>query len=107
LGALFYYLVCGRLLRYSSTCGQAWQAHGRDGAATLLATHQARPPVLQLDETTLFASHLGQAAVPGLALLRRLLADSPAERPQHALEISRLLGQATSLLGAPPARSAA
>jgi len=107
LGALFYYLVCGRLLRYSSTCGQAWQAHGRDGAATLLATHQARPPVLQLDEATLFASHLGPAAVPGLALLRRLLADSPAERPQHALEISRLLGQATSLLGAPPARSAA
>jgi serine/threonine protein kinase len=107
LGALFYYLVCGRLLRYSSTCGQAWQAHGRDGAATLLATHQARPPVLQLDEATLFANHLGQAAVPGLALLRRLLADSPAERPQHALEISRLLGQATSLLGAPPPRSAA
>ena len=107
LGALFYYLVCGRLLRYSSTCGQAWQAHGRDGAAALLATHQARPPVLQLDEATLFANHLGRAAVPGLALLRRLLADSPAERPQHALEISRLLGQATSLLGALPARSAA
>ncbi|MBD8542922.1 serine/threonine protein kinase [Oxalobacteraceae sp. CFBP 8761] len=107
LGALFYYLVCGRLLRYSSTCGQAWQTHGRDGAATLLAAYQARPPVLQLDEATLFANRLGQAAVPGLALLRRLLADSPAERPQHALEISRLLGQATSLLGAPPARSAA
>ena len=107
LGALFYYLVCGRLLRYSSTCGQAWQTHGRDGAATLLAAYQARPPVLQLAEVTLFANHLGQAAVPGLALLRRLLADSPAERPQHALEISRLLGQATSLLGAPPARSAA
>jgi serine/threonine protein kinase len=93
LGALFYYLVCGRLLRYSSTCGQAW--------------HQARPPVLQLDEATLFANHLGQAAVPGLALLRRLLADSPAERPQHALDISRLLGQATSLLSPAPARSAA
>jgi serine/threonine protein kinase len=107
LGALFYYLVCGRLLRYSSTCGEAWQTHGRDGAATLLATHQERPPVLQLDEAALFANHLGQAAVPGLALLRRLLADSPAERPQHALDISRLLGQATSLLGAPPARSAA
>jgi serine/threonine-protein kinase len=107
LGALFYYLVCGRLLRYSSTCGHAWQAHGRAGAAALLAKHHARPPVLQLDEATLFASHLGQAAVPGLALLRRLLADSPAERPQHALDISRLLGQATGLLGPAPARRAA
>jgi len=107
LGALLYYLVCGRLLRFSSACGQAWQTHGREAAATLLAERQARPPVLQLDEATLFAGHLGQAAVPGLALLRRLLADSPAERPQHALEISRLLGQAANLLGAPSIRGAA
>jgi serine/threonine protein kinase len=98
LGALLYYLVCGRLLRYSSACGQAWQAHGRDAAATLLAERQARPPVLQLDEATLFAGHLGAAAAPGLALLRRLLADDPADRPQHALDISRLLGQAGSML---------
>ncbi|MEW7849793.1 serine/threonine protein kinase [Massilia aurea] len=107
LGALLYYLVCGRLLRFSSACGQAWQTHGREAAATLLAERRARPPVLQLDEATLFAGHLGRAAVPGLALLRRLLADSPAERPQHALEISRLLGQAASLLGAPSIRGAA
>ena len=107
LGALLYYLVCGRLLRYSSACGQAWQTHGRAAAATLLAERQARPPVLQLDEASLFAGHLGHAGVPGLALLRRLLAASPADRPRHALDISRLLSHVTDLLNPPPARGAA
>ena len=107
LGALLYYLVCGRLLRYSSACGQAWQAHGRDAAATLLAERQARPPSLQLDEATLFAAQLGAAAVPGLALLRHLLADNPQDRPRHALDISRQLAQAISALAATPVRSAA
>lgn len=104
LGALLYYLVCGRLLRYSSACGQAWQAHGRAAAEHLAG---ARPPVLQSDEAALFAGHFGSAAAPALALLRRLLAERPDERPAHALEISRLLQAAGAALRAPALRSAA
>ena len=107
LGALLFYLVCGRLLRYSSACGQAWQAHGKDAAASLLAGRHARPPVLQADEAALFARHMGPGAAPGLALLRALLAEHPAERPQHALEISRLLQAASTALTAHHFRSAA
>lgn len=107
LGALLYYLACGRLLRYSSACGQAWQAHGRDAAASLLAGRQAPPPVLQSDEAALFASRLGPAAAPGLALLRALLAERPADRPRHALDISRGLADTVAGLRATPMRSAA
>lgn len=107
LGALLFYLVCGRLLRYSSACGQAWQAHGREAASTLLAERQARPAVLQADEAALFARHLGPAAAPALALLQRLLAERPADRPQHALDISRQLLVAGDALAAPALRSAA
>lgn len=107
LGALLYYLVCGRLLRYSSACGQAWQAHGRDAAASLLAGRQAPPAVLQDDEAALFASRLGPAAAPGLALLRTLVAERPADRPRHALDISRALAQAVAALDANPWQSAA
>lgn len=107
LGALLYYLACGRLLRYSSACGQAWQAHGRDAAASLLAGRQAPPPVLQSDEAALFASRLGPAAAPGLALLRALLAERPADRPRHALDISRGLADTVAALHATPMRSAA
>ena len=101
LGALLYYLVCGRLLRYSAACGQAWQAHGRAAPAVLAA--QGRPPVLQADEAALFA---GRAA-PALPLLRKLLAERPGDRPRHALEISRLLADAMAALGQPVMRSAA
>ncbi|OIJ40647.1 protein kinase domain-containing protein [Massilia timonae] len=107
LGALLYYLVGGRLLRYSSACGQAWQAHGRDAAASLLAERQRRPAVLQPDEAALFASRLGPAAAPGLALLRALVAERPADRPRHALDISRALADAVSALHAESLRSAA
>jgi len=107
LGALLYYLACGRLLRYSSACGQAWQAHGRDAAASLLAERQSPPPVLQSDEAALFASRLGPAAAPGLALLRALVAERPADRPRHALDISRGLADTVTALHAAPLRSAA
>ena len=107
LGALLYYLVCARLLRYSSACGQAWQAHGRDAAASLLAERQGRPAVLQPDEAALFASRLGSAAAPGLALLRALVAERPADRPRHALDISRALADAISALHSESLRSAA
>ncbi|MGF6274430.1 serine/threonine protein kinase [Massilia sp. UYP11] len=107
LGALLYYLVCGRLLRYSSACGQAWQAHGRHAAASLLGERQVRPAVLQADEAALFAARLGPAAAPGLALLRALVAERPADRPRHALDISRSLARAVSALDAEPLESAA
>jgi len=107
LGALLYYLACGRLLRYSSACGQAWQAHGREAAASLLAERQAPPPMLQSDEAALFASRLGPAAAPGLALLRALVAERPADRPRHALDISRSLSDTVAALEATPLRSAA
>ncbi|WP_020653207.1 protein kinase domain-containing protein [Massilia niastensis] len=108
LGALLYYLVCGRLLRYSAACGQAWQVHGRDAAAALLDAHQGRPAVLQPDEAALFAGRIGHAAAaPALGLLRRLLAERPADRPAHALEISRALAAAGAVLAAPDWRSAA
>lgn len=107
LGALLFYLVCGRLLRYSSACGQAWQAHGREAAATLLAGRHERPAVLHADEAALFASRMGAAAAPGLALLRALLAERPSDRPQHALDISRLLQAASAALPANDLRSAA
>ena len=106
LGALFYYLVCGRLLRYSAACGEAWQAHGRDAAARLAA--QGKPAILQADEAALFASRLGPAAtVPALRLLRGLVAERPADRPRHALAISRLLAEAADVLRRPALRSAA
>ena len=107
LGALLYYLVCGRLLRYSSACGQAWQEHGHDAPAHLLAERQARPAVLEADEAALFGARLGAGAAPGLALLRALLAERPAERPRHALDISRALGATIAALRAAPLRSAA
>ncbi|WP_137175942.1 protein kinase [Massilia sp. HP4] len=107
LGALLYYLACGRLLRYSSACGQAWQSHGRDAAASLLDERQSPPPVLQPDEAALFASRLGPAAAPGLALLRALVAERPADRPRHALDISRGLADTAAALDAVPLRSAA
>ncbi|WP_306393594.1 protein kinase domain-containing protein [Telluria beijingensis] len=107
LGGLLYYLVCGRLLRYSSACGQAWQAHGRDAAASLLAERHGRPAVLQADEAALFAGRLGAGAAAGLALLRALLAERPAERPRHALDISRGLADTLAAMQAAPLRSAA
>jgi serine/threonine-protein kinase len=98
LGALLYYLVSGALLRYSAACGQAWQVHGRAAPDALLADGGVRPAVLQQDEAQLFATRLGPAGGAGLALLRRLLADRPADRPRHALEISRMLQEATRAL---------
>lgn len=107
LGALLHYLVCGRLLRYSAACGQAWQAHGREAADAILAAGRARPIVLQPDEAASFADRLGAAAAPGLALLKALLAECPENRPRHALDISRLLQHTLDLLATPALRRAA
>ena len=101
LGAIFFYLVTdGATLRYSGACADAWRAHGRDGAAQLLAAwNGALPPVLAEDE----AEHFLQCARTGngdadpaaaLALLRALLAVRRQDRPRHALEISRMIAAA-------------
>ena len=59
--------------------------------------------MLQADEAALFAGRAG----PALPLLRTLLAERPAGRPRHALEISRLLADAVAALRQPHMRSAA
>lgn len=96
LGALFYFMVTGGVpLRYGAWCGQARRAATVDAAAIMLARHggkmAAAPPTLQPDEMTAFAEACGAAAIPALALLRRLVDADPAARPRHALDISRAL----------------
>lgn len=93
LGALFYYLIMGgKTLRFCQACGDAYRAHRQDGAAQLRA--RGVPPILADDET----AHFTQAAGPqALAMLRRLLADDPRQRPAHALSISRMIAEASPL----------
>jgi len=91
LGALLYYLACGRMLRYGAACGEAYGQHGRAGAAALRERHQGLPPSLAPDEASDFAGRFGAGAVPATQLLQALLAPRPEARPRHALEISRML----------------
>jgi serine/threonine-protein kinase len=91
LGALFYYLVTdGATLRYCSACGDAFRAHGRDGAMRL---HGASLAILSDDEAARFRACAGAGVDAGaaLTLLRALLARRPQDRPPHALAISRLI----------------
>ncbi len=97
LGALFYYLVTdGATLRYSSACGDAFRAHGREGAAML----GAAPPILAEDEAARFLACAGSgyAGPAALTLLRALLARRPQDRAPHALAISRLIAAAQNPL---------
>lgn len=107
LGALLYWLVCGRMLRYGAACGQSYAAHGREGAALLLREHGGPPPTLQADEAAGFAQAFGAGAGQAAALLRALLAPAPAGRPGHGLEISRMLCAVRAGMAQPPLRSAA
>jgi serine/threonine-protein kinase len=114
LGALFYHLLTGALLRYSAACGAAFREHGTAGAARLREQHRGQlPAVLAPDEAALFAQQVRAGAGDGasahaLVLLRALLQPRPERRPRHALEISRLIAQARSHAGAALAlRSAA
>ena len=98
LGALLYYLVTdGATLRYCGMCGDAFRAHGREGAAQLQGAALA---ILAEDEATRFLDcagidvDTGADARAALALLRALLARRPQDRPPHALAISRLLSAA-------------
>lgn len=106
LGALLFYLVCKRVLRYSAACAQGYRVHGAQ--AGVLLARSGRPPVLPADDAALFAGRIdGAAAVPALALLRRLLAERPEDRPRHALDISRSLARIDAALRLPAMRSAA
>jgi serine/threonine protein kinase len=120
LGVLFYHLVTGAMLRYSSTCAAAFRAHGTPGAAHLRARHGGQmPTVLTADEAALFARHAAGdgngrhdghdagGAAHALALLRALLQPLPERRPRHALEISRLIAQARAGTPGAALRSAA
>ena len=114
LGALFYRLVSGSLLRYGQACAAAYREHGSNGAARLRSLHGgALPPVLEADEAALFLQHAApqgdNAADSALALLRTLLAPRPEGRPRHALEISRQLSRVREGLACarPALRSAA
>ena len=107
LGALFYHLLTGTLLRYSAACGAAFREHGTAGAARLRGEHAGQlPAVLAPDEAELFARHARAcgsgdgATAHALVLLRALLQPRPERRPRHALEISRLIAQARSDAGA-------
>jgi len=92
LGALFYYLVTnGATLRYCSACGDAFRAHGRDGAVRLGG---APLPILPDDEAARFLACAGEGGAAALTLLRALLARRPQDRPPHALAISRLVAAA-------------
>ena len=97
LGALFYYLVTGgATLRYSSACGEAFRAHGREGALDALQSGAASIPILGEDEAARFLACAADEgdAVAALRLLRVLLARRPQDRPPHALAISRLIAAA-------------
>lgn len=93
LGALFYFMVTGGVpLRYGAGCARARRAAPVDAAAIMLSRHGGvAPPILQPDEMAAFAEACGAAAIPALALLRRLVDADPSARPRHALEISRAL----------------
>lgn len=106
LGALLYWLVCGRMLRYGAACGQAFASHGREGAAVLRRAHGGLPPTLHPDEAAGFAQAFGAAGAQASKLLRILLAAEPGDRPAHALEISRMLGAVREAMTPPLARAA-
>jgi serine/threonine-protein kinase len=104
LGAMFYFLVTGGLpLRFCSDCGQAYREHHTAGADLLRRMHGgALPAALHPEEEARFAavmpSSMRDAA---LELLRALLHIDPAQRPRHAIQISRMLN---AIQGVKPAR---
>ena len=101
LGAMFYYLVTDGLpLRFCRDCGQAWREHQSHAAHHVLAAnHGQQPTTLHDDEAALFVRRIRQraagaratGATASLALLRALLAADRRDRPEHALQIARMV----------------
>jgi len=94
LGAMFYFLVTGGLpLRFCSDCGQAYREHHTGGAGLLRSANGgAIPAALHGEEEARFAAAIpAPARDAALELLRALLHLDPAQRPRHAIQISRML----------------
>lgn len=105
LGAMLYFLVTGGLpLTFCADCGNAYRQHQTDGAAQLLHANGGSLPVtLHDDEAARFAAALpASARDSALLLLRSLLHADPAQRPRHAIQISRMLH---AIQGMQPERS--
>lgn len=105
LGAMLYYLATDRQLDFCSTCGAAWRAHQSAAPARVRDGNGGRiPATLTNDEAELFADRVdSHAAAPALTLLRSLLAPDPAERPRHAVGISRMIAAVRAAKPAPRA----
>ena len=93
LGALFFHMVTGgAALSYCAECGEAYRRGLAGGAAEVMARHGGLPPTLRAEDEQRMAAALPPTARdPAMALLRTLLAASPAGRPRNALQISRML----------------
>ncbi len=101
LGAMLYYLVTDGLpLRFCRDCGQAWREHQSRAWQHLLAANGGKPPpTLHDDEAALFVRRIRQrapasphsGATASLALLRALLASDRADRPEHAMQVARMI----------------
>lgn len=105
LGAMFYYLVTGGTpLQFCAACGAAYRNHNTAGASVILqASGGALPATLYDDEAARFCAALpANARDSALLLLRSLLHPDPAQRPRHAIQISRMLH---AIQGMQPERS--
>ncbi|GJJ03456.1 hypothetical protein RugamoR64_39940 [Duganella rhizosphaerae] len=94
LGAMFYFLITGGLpLRFCSDCGHAYREHHTGGANLLRGLNGgAIPAALHAEEEARFAAAIpAQMRDAALELLRALLHLDPAQRPRHAIQISRML----------------
>jgi serine/threonine-protein kinase len=118
LGAMFYFLVTGAPLRFCADCGEAYRRHRQDAPSALLALcGGALGPTLQEPEAALFVQRFAgtdpdttwcpasgnAAADAALSLLRALLAADRADRPQHALRISRMIADISARMHSTPA----
>ncbi|SDF63505.1 MULTISPECIES: serine/threonine-protein kinase [unclassified Duganella] len=104
LGAMLYFLVTGGMpLRFCADCGLAYREHHVAGADLLRSRNGGEiPSALQLDEEERFAAAIAQdKRDAALDLLRALLHIDPAQRPRHAIQISRMLN---AIQGVKPAR---
>lgn len=91
---MFYFMVTGGLpLRFCADCGQAYREHHTAGADLLRQMHGgAIPNALRPEEEARFASSIpAEVRDAALELLRALLHIDPAQRPRHAIQISRML----------------
>lgn len=105
LGAMLYFLVTGGTpLRFCVDCGLAYREHHVAGADALRGRHGGEvPSALHADEEERYTATMpANKRDPALELLRALLHTDPAQRPRHAIQISRMLN---ALQDVKPARA--